>query len=293
MLPALSVATPVVETLQNNEQWFWVHSSFKQVLNLQGEAGQLISLLTKAVDDGPFSIRLPLTTFSFYLSTSRFYSDGTMLVGSVLKVQWGDAPRWNPALSPGRLSVDEPMTQLVRQVAGCLSTSNAPLTQSFFSLFPTLHPAPRRPLPHAGDRLWKGAGEERLAALHRALLGEDDVALGVAAMSLLGWGTGLTPAGDDCLLGLLAGCRMVGRDVTSLQTMIQRDAAPRTTSLSAALLQAASVGHFSASWHRLALALERRAAPAVDAAARHLMAHGASSGADALVGWLLALLPQV
>jgi len=63
-------------------------------------------------------------------------------------------------------------------------------------------------------------------------------------------------------------------------------AIPRTTTLSAALLRAAARGECEATWHRLLTALSADSAGQLAPAVQQVMAHGATSGADMLAGFL-------
>ena len=63
-------------------------------------------------------------------------------------------------------------------------------------------------------------------------------------------------------------------------------AVPRTTTLSGAFLRAAARGECSVSWHNLLGALGDGVEIRVATAASEVMAHGATSGADSLAGFL-------
>jgi hypothetical protein len=63
-----------------------------------------------------------------------------------------------------------------------------------------------------------------------------------AVARLLGWGPGLTPAGDDVLAGFLLGGRAVGLDANGARAAALAMAPDRTTALSAALLWHAARG---------------------------------------------------
>jgi hypothetical protein len=152
-------------------------------------------------------------------------------------------------------------------------------------------PASRRPLAavrvgdaaRAGDRSVSvgpvQVGVARWWAPHRPRGAADPGDLGLVApgwdafvLGLLGRGPGLTPAGDDVLAGLLLG--LAGRaDLRDpLAAAVTRQAAARTTWLSAELLRHAAAG---------------RGVPAAVAVADALAGHGP---ADALTRALPALL---
>ncbi len=102
---------------------------------------------------------------------------------------------------------------------------------------------------------------------------------------LLGRGDGLTPVGDDVLVGWLA-VAATARDRSSVATAVARGAS-RTTPLSAALLADAVGGDVMPELRDLLLALGsgREVGPAVEA----LRAVGHTSGAGMLLGARLAL----
>jgi hypothetical protein len=96
---------------------------------------------------------------------------------------------------------------------------------------------------------------------------------------LAGLGSGLTPAGDDILMGILHALH-AWRPDTDLCRRLAAAAAPHTTTLSAALLRAAAAGEASEPWHRLCAG-----APGAVAA---IQAAGHTSGRDAWYGFVRA-----
>jgi hypothetical protein len=130
-----------------------------------------------------------------------------------------------------------------------------------------------------------------LARATRRLNREDAIA---AADTLIGLGAGLTPAGDDFLVGYLAGlwCS-AGADAARRSFLAELGAAVaaagRTNAISRSYLRAASAGEVSESLARAAERIAHGAAPAaVDAAVGAALAVGASSGADGMLGFLIA-----
>jgi Protein of unknown function (DUF2877) len=134
------------------------------------------------------------------------------------------------------------------------------------------------------------------AALHDACRALDQVQAERHAARLVGWGEGLTPAGDDFLVGLLAGLdAMVQHDPA--RRRLQRAVAARiaasvarTTPIAAHFLRLAAAGHFAETLctARDALLGEMRREPvgvALDAA----LSIGATSGADTVSGLLAGL----
>jgi hypothetical protein len=105
---------------------------------------------------------------------------------------------------------------------------------------------------------------------------------------LAGLGVGLTPAGDDFILGsLLAAWIIHPPEIAStLAEEIANTAAPLTTSLSAAWLKSAGRGEAGILWHEFFEALISRDKISVEDSIEKILAVGATSGADALAGFI-------
>jgi hypothetical protein len=124
-----------------------------------------------------------------------------------------------------------------------------------------------------------------LSRLGAATSARDPAGCLAAARSLLGLGPGLTPAGDDCLVGWLAGAWTAGAggrhlvDATGPGLLVA--ATDLTGRLSRAFLAAAVRGEVAEPVHGFALLPD-------EARLAGLLAQGATSGADLLAGYLLA-----
>jgi hypothetical protein len=110
------------------------------------------------------------------------------------------------------------------------------------------------------------------------------------AHALAGLGGGLTPAGDDFIVGALlaAWAGLLGDGAEALTGPIAEAAVARTTTLSGAYLRAAAQGACTEHWHRVFAALTADDDAVLEAALRRLLAVGHTSGADALAGFLMA-----
>jgi hypothetical protein len=124
-------------------------------------------------------------------------------------------------------------------------------------------------------------------ALHRGWTGDLSL-LRHGAAQLAGLGGGLTPAGDDFLCGLMMGAWWTHDDASAISRVLAEAAAPRTTALSAAFLRAAARGECSAAWHSLLAALADGSELVLSRAVQRVLSYGATSGADALAGFLWA-----
>jgi hypothetical protein len=109
------------------------------------------------------------------------------------------------------------------------------------------------------------------------------------AHTLAGLGPGLTPSGDDVLVGcLLALAALPYMDGASVREAIASSARHRTTQISTAYLDAAARGEASEAWHRLVATMSTSDAVRVVGAARQVLAVGETSGSDMLGGFVLA-----
>jgi hypothetical protein len=135
---------------------------------------------------------------------------------------------------------------------------------------------------------------EALVAATRAL---DEPAALRSIDRLLGWGEGLTPAGDDFLLGWLAALDRLAHDdeplrrfVRAVGAAIDRLADRRTTAIAAHALRQAMRGHIGACVVEVCDALLCGEQPdRLDAALERAFAIGATSGADVVSGLLSGL----
>ena len=115
----------------------------------------------------------------------------------------------------------------------------------------------------------------------------DNAQLREGVARLAGFGRGLTPAGDDFLIGVMLWAWVAHPTPAAFCDKIVKVAAPRTTTLSAAFLRSAARGECSAAWHQLLAALVKTDHD-LTASVRQVLAHGATSGADTLAGFLYA-----
>jgi len=111
----------------------------------------------------------------------------------------------------------------------------------------------------------------------------------------LGLGPGLTPDGDDLVLGYLLAINRWGDllcpclDVPEINRTLRQTAYTRTNTLSANLIECASLGQAD---ERLLLALDGilTGIPDPDACVAHLLSWGHTSGANALAGMKRAII---
>ncbi len=150
------------------------------------------------------------------------------------------------------------------------------------SLFTLMEQAPRAASAHSP----MGVSARRAAdALRQGWMG-NRASLREGARLLAGRGGGLTPSGDDFLSGLMLWAWLAHPDPDGFCRAVVDTAAELTTTLSAAFLRAAARGECGAPWHALLAGLAEEDDVALAAAAERVLSYGATSGADALTGFL-------
>lgn len=270
--PAILIAPGPKHWLATSQQARILHL-FDRVCNLVNESQQVLSLVQADVGAGPFSLLLteqrPFTSL-WTPQTPVTCHPHALLIGSDLidithATVWLPTPNWTTIQQ--QTAVWRPrLTQMAQWVA---QTAVAP------------EPAPIQ------QRL-----DGTLAALCQAIH-QDDWAQGQTAVAqLAGLGRGLTPTGDDLLLGILVALWATSATTQREKwaTVICETAVPRTTTLSAAWLHAAAQGEVTQAWHTLFNAWLRNEDG--HTAVQHILQTGYSSGQDALRGFLTLLHPH-
>jgi uncharacterized protein DUF2877 len=134
------------------------------------------------------------------------------------------------------------------------------------------------------------AATAQISALRSALLAGEIEAAEKASVALIGLGIGLTPSGDDFLVGLLAGLEATDNGMREpLARAIGREAPGRTTAFGADVLEHACRGEFSQRLHDVLIAMASKDAAGLERAICRATAYGATSGADTLMGLFAAL----
>jgi hypothetical protein len=263
---------------------------------LINEQGDVIALVHPSIGNGPFHIVLarPVPFDALTVGESAQWRGNSIQVGQ-FTVDLSQAKVWDPALPVASIPksawshLRERLTQGTIN-SGMFISRGTPGDQS---------PGYKRPavataLDESGydlalaERAQQGA-EHLLAGLHNDWI--SDIERGTELLA--GLGVGLTPAGDDFLLGFIARIwlepTLFPPDWTApdLCQTIARTAGPRTTRLSRAWLDYAARGQFAESWHDLAAALTANDPATIQHATNRILSTGATSGRDAMAGFLL------
>jgi Protein of unknown function (DUF2877) len=274
-----------------------VHSVFNKATNITFDE-TLLALLSDELPRMPNSVRLHSVVSGEFLPSLHpgievCVGNNTLVIPSCdFSLHLSGTPLWEPrpnvaAYKWSRAKVMQHtrlLTQFLaeKQYEEGLAPMVGPL---FLEQPPQETPLSRMALPNL-RQLVQASWQENIAGIEEATLG------------LAGLGPGLTPSGDDVLGGFAAIMALLSPQLSAdsisrkhIASTIAEVAKPRTTKLSGVLLEFASRGEVSELLGSLLLTLMLpvQEFETVQKAADRVLAFGASSGGDTLLGMLLGL----
>ena len=260
-----------------------VHSVFRDACNIRLDDGRMLTLLTPRLGNTPHGVRLDAPKeFDFTGQVRRGQRAGcradVLRIPGALSVDLATARPWPGELPAAGVDLADPMVARAWRAAWRALQHDRPHADG----------TDAKSLTRAVDR--QGL---RLARAARAL--QADEATG-ALDRLIGRGPGLTPSGDDLIVGLLAGLWSTTGVHSARRAFLRtwcaavQVAAAATGEISRAYLGHAAGGHFAELLirlvHQIGEGAERRAIEASIAAALRV---GHTSGGDGAFGLLLGL----
>lgn len=273
-IAAVSIARPLAAELAGRPFLGQVVGVFSRACYIGGRQGQVIALTLAEAGPGPFSVALqgrPGLFEGLSVGQPARGHDRSLHVDG-WEITWDAAAVWDPRLVCPACSL-ELGPDTIRIISKYADWTLMPITT------PRVNPVRDNP-SSAADRLGR--------AVVLSLVQNRPNTLAKAVAGLAGLGRGLTPAGDDYLLGVLAALWLTGQ--AELLADISIAAAAKTTWLSGAYLRAAAIGEFAEPWHSLALALHAADTAGTAKAMGRIAGYGASSGRDALAGFASTIL---
>lgn len=277
---ACSISRPVAELISGRIA-ARVFSSSPSSCALVTPSQDVVLLVSQAIGNGPLNIVLDVPLEQVDRDTPAASCEGLLRVGSAV-VSLDRARIWEPCPDWARLVAGR--SRAAEQIDSLQAVADrlAPCESLLWSV---------RQLPgNRGDQNidvpdFSVAARARVgAAALTAGWGGDAGKAARGGVELGGLGRGLTPAGDDFLVGVMLWSWLAHPDPPSFCSILAEAAIPRTTTLSAAWLRAAAKGQFGAPLHGLLDALVGRGV--LEIAAARVMSYGATSGADTLAGLL-------
>jgi uncharacterized protein DUF2877 len=199
-----------------------------------------------------------------------------------LEIQFDGATRWSPRLRSSADAADIAAARWRRRAGATRATARRRASAAGFGGL-LREDAPHDPVGVLG------VARPILSDLVVALEAGDRTQAAEVAARLVGLGPGLTPSGDDVLVGIEAALRALARPSAGFLALAMDDVEWRTTAVAATLLRHAAAGEFAERLHSLLAALLGSDDDAIPAAIDRAVAWGATSGSDCLLGVLIGL----
>ncbi len=251
--------TPTVNSWLANSSRPRILHVFEQASNLINERGEVLSIVIPEIGNGPFNLVVEESiVFSKHLNVeSQITFEINRLKLGEITINTESATLWSPCPDWRMLHANK--DKILSQLRS-LSTAN------YYPLLPT-------PL---------------IVDFFSALATADISTALILASKLAGLGAGLTPAGDDFILGAILAVWIIhSQEIAKIiAEEITNTAASLTTSLSAAWLRSAGRGEAGILWHEFFDALISTNARQISEAMNRILAVGETSGADALAGFI-------
>lgn len=268
-LNTLSLTHRVMDWLARTRQPRVLHV-FDDACNLINEHREVLSIVAPEIGNGPFNLVLEhAPCFSDHLilesalsTSSEYLSMGTLVINTANARLWSPRPDWE-ALHTRKAEIANCLTQL--QITDHLRGNiEAPFATTV-----------------------TGSNQSPISNLSSALVKADVLSAKKIAAHLAGLGIGLTPAGDDFMMGAMyAAWIILPLEVARpLAQELAHTAAPLTTSLSAEWLKSAGRGEVGVRWHEFLNALLSGNRHFIQTTLENILDTGETSGADALAGF--------
>jgi len=296
-LVAADYSRPIQPIFEQEPSVGTIHSVFRKAANITHDS-TILALLSDELPRMPNSVRLRSVVTDKLLPNLQpgmkvcVGNDKLAIPSCNFSFHLSDTPLWEPrpdvtAYQWHRETVAK-HTRLLTQFFAQKQHQGglAPLIGSLFlGQSPQETPLSRMAMPKL-RLLAQASWRQNIAGIEEAVRG------------LAGLGPGLTPSGDDVLGGFAAIMALLSPHLSAdflprkyIASTIAAVAKPRTTMLSAVLLEYASRGEVSEQFGTLLLTLSYpiEASETLLDAADRVLAFGASSGGDTLLGMLLGL----
>jgi len=254
----LSLAPDVNCWLMNSRSPRFLHI-FDRACNLINERREVLSIVSPQIGNGPFNLVVEEDIlFSDHLTHDSLISVFTngLILGN-LTIDTANAKLWSPHPDWEKLHAYQDL--ILNQLTQLSIVNDKPsLPTSLLSTFST------------------------------SIVTTDLLSSLTTAQKLAGLGIGLTPAGDDFILGALLAAWIIHPPELArvFAEGIANIAAPLTTSLSAAWLRSAGKGAAGILWHEFFEALMFSDSARIQDAFGRILAIGETSGADTMAGFL-------
>jgi hypothetical protein len=282
---------PIVSISKASKDWLQAEKPsrvlhvFEISCNLINESGDIFSLVGTTIRNGPFSAVLMSDDFTGAIDISdEVHVENSILKVGILSFDAKNALAWNASVDWTKLHVKK--DKLISSLALIEELINryAP-SGNFAELVLAI---PRKYDPK--DAIFQKA-EVAISELFDGLVAKNIMAMRNGAKSLAGLGIGLTPAGDDFMLGVMLAlfATQTKGKAEEISTILADESMPLTNSISAAWLNASASGKAGQSWHDLVAAIAEDQGERLAEAVMRILPTGHTSGADALGGFVATI----
>jgi Protein of unknown function (DUF2877) len=279
-----------------------VHSVFRQACNLWLEPDTLLTLLSCQKGNAPHGIRLDTSSHFDFLHTLRV-GQSAACRGGILRIDGADcsvdlrpARPWHIDLKRLHIDLCRPTQAQSWAVAWSELKShhcNSGMSENLGAFFLS----EGRPATPAASETLLQQGAYAIPSLLQTTCRLQLREAMISVQSLIGLGHGLTPSGDDFLVGYLAGlwC-MAGANLSRIQFLMALDSelsqvSRNTNDISCTYLRSAAKGHVSEPIAKLAQRLNQaNNVSNIRAATQAALQVGHTSGSDGVLGLLLGYL---
>jgi hypothetical protein len=264
--------TEDVRNILNQDRNFGILNVFEHACNLITDDGQIVSIVSENTYHAPFNLIVPLPAIRPYVTDGIYRSEAGNLITPIVIFNLENAHLWDSTVPLDKLPNLDRLITLSKLL---LTTAYDSLAQPYLKL---------RPVQSALQQLNLQQMGAIIDATLVAIAADDDTELSRWIPQIAGHGMGLTPAGDDWLVGCMLALHLMEQENRARK--IAAWAIPKTTPLSAAWLHKAAERKYSETWHQL---LQAETTSAINHAICIILAQGQTSGADALTGFVQTL----
>lgn len=254
---------------------------FLNAINLFDEGNHLLSIVTPEVGNGPYSFVVDQDNLSNLVQINdQISKQGEKLIIGNTAISFSACQIWHPVPDWQSVRVID-KTDLIKEIDQHLKHTS--FTQGLAEVF---YPIGKIEKSKFFSKMKSGS-----ALLISGLAENETEKIMNGSELLAGLGVGLTPSGDDFLMGLIYGlwASQPEKGANSTAELIFAAAAGQTTALSREWLAAAVDGEASERWQTLISATLEGQKELITEAVKEILAIGATSGADALCGFIQAL----
>jgi hypothetical protein len=249
---------------------------------LTNQNGEVFSIVVPEVGNGPFAAVVDIEDLSWLFVGEDeivIQDDGLWVGGTEISFDsaevWEPVPDWETLISIEKHGLIEAIEDQLRS-----TSAKGGMVEVFY------------PAPKVSEEARFGVALRRGSSLIlEGIAKKDEEKVSFGAAALAGLGIGLTPTGDDFLMGIIYGlwATLPREKAQKLVTLIHAGTAGLTTTLSSAWLEAARDGEAGEKWHDLASAVGANQGEDINKSIEKIIDTGETSGADALTGFVQVL----